>query len=86
VARATRCESICMSVAVATDAAACEAVRPSRKIMKAANTRKVSSSTPSTWNCWTMGRLPMNGILRGIRTSELAVRSCSMIDTEASGS
>ena len=54
--------------------------------MNAANTRKVASSVPSTWNCLTTGMLPMTGILRGAFIDCVAVRSCSMIETDASGS
>ena len=54
--------------------------------MIAAKTRNVSAMTPRTWNCCSTGRLPTSGSLRGTRISDVAVRSCSMIDTDASGS
>ena len=86
VPRARRCESICISVAVDAAAAFCVAFRPSRNTMNAANTKNVTIITPSTWNCWTIGRWPITGSRRGIFISVVAVRSCSMIDTDASGS
>ncbi len=86
VPRARRCDSICISVAVDSAAAPCDAERPSRNTMSAANTRNVTISTPSTWNCRTIGRCPISGRRFGIRISDVAERSCSMIDTEASGS
>ena len=34
--------------------------------MSAANTRNITSSMPSTWNCLTTGMLPISGSFRGI--------------------
>ena len=54
---ARRCESICISVAVAVEAAACAAVRTSSDMMSAANTRNVTSRRPRTWNCRAIGKV-----------------------------
>ena len=54
--------------------------------MNAANTRNIASSVPSTWNCLTTGMVPRIGILRGTLTACVAPRSCSMMETVASGS
>ncbi|MBK7743472.1 MAG: hypothetical protein IPI40_07180 [Betaproteobacteria bacterium] len=54
--------------------------------MIAAKTRKVSAITPSTWNCCSIVRWPITGSLFGRRISDVDVRNCSMIDTDASGS
>ena len=83
---ASRCDSICISVAVAVDAAACAAVRTSSDMMSAANTRNVTSRMPRTWNCRAIGRWPISGTFRGILVSAIAVRICSISDTDASGS
>ena len=84
--RARRCESICISVAAAADTDDWVAVRPSRNTMNAANTRNVTISTPSTWNWLATGRWPITGSWRGCFIVALAVRNCSRIETEASGS
>ena len=84
--RARRCDSICISVAVADCAAACDVVRESRNSISSASTANTISSVSSTWNCLTTGRLPMTGSLREVAASALALRSWSMIDTDASGS
>ena len=61
--------------------------RPSRNIMSAAKTKNVSAMTPEDLELLERsGRWPISGSLRGIRISDVAVRSCSMIDTDASGS
>ena len=55
--------------------------------MKAASTRNMIVSTPSTWNCLTTGRLPIIGIFDGDGVAAAAaVRSCSITDTVVSGS
>ena len=84
--RASRCESICISVAVDAEAPDCADCRPSRNTISAANTRNIASSVPSTWNCLTTGIDPMSGSLTGMRADCVAERSCSMMDTLASGS
>ena len=86
VPRARRCESICISVAVDSAAAPCDANRTSRNSISAPSTMNVTISRPSTWNWRTTDRWPITGSRLGIRISEVAERSCSMIDTEASGS
>ena len=58
----------------------------SRNTISAANSRNVTISMPSVWNCLTTGRLPMSRSLRGVAMFAVAVRSCSMIETDASGS
>ena len=64
----SRCDSICISVAVAVDAAAWAAVRTSNHMMSAANMRKVTSRMPRTWNCRAIGRWPISGTFPGILT------------------
>ena len=56
VPRARRCESICISVAVASATAACAASRASRNSISAPRTRKITISTPRIWNWRTTGR------------------------------
>ena len=84
--RASRCDSICISVAVAAAAPPCADWRLSRNTISAANTRNVTSRMPSVWNCLATGRWPMSGSFLGIVMFAVAVRNCSMIDTDASGS
>jgi hypothetical protein len=84
--RARRCESICISVAVATCADCCVAMRPSSHHRRPATRRNSTSSPPSTCSCLSIGSPPMIGSLRGAAALACAVRSCSMMDTEASGS
>ena len=83
---ASRCDSICISVAVATDAAPCAAVRTSIDMMSAAKTTKVTSRMPRTWNCRAIGRWPISGTLRGTLVSVIAERICSISEAEACGS
>jgi len=84
--RASRCESICISVAVAAAADVCVDCRESRNTMRAARSRNATISTPRVWNCLTTGRLPMIGSRLGLDAGAALVRSCSMIVTDASGS
>ncbi len=84
--RARRCESICISVAVADAAALWPDCLLSRNIISAANTRNITISTPSVWNCLVTGRSPMTHSFRGAAEPDVAERSWSMIDTDASGS
>ena len=81
-----RCDSICISVAVAVDAAAWAAVRTSNDITSAANTRNATSRMPSTWNCRAIGRWPISGTFHGILAPVIDVRIWSISDTDASGS
>ena len=82
----SRCESICISVAVAVDAAACAAVLTSIDMMSAANTRNVTSRMPRTWNCLAIGRWPISGTFPGARAPPIEFRICSSSDIDANGS
>ena len=61
--RASRCESICISVAVAEAAAPCDDCRAVEEHHQRREQRNVTIRTPSVWNCLTTGRLPISGQL-----------------------
>ena len=86
VPRASRCESICISVAVAVAAAPCDAARLSSMIMSSASTSAVPNTMPRTDSCLATGMSPISGSFHGAIDFAVAARSCSITETEASGS
>ena len=84
--RASRCDSICISVAIDDCIDCWFDARLSRYTMNAARTRNMTVSTPSTWNCLTTGRLPISSVFDGVGAAVLAARNCSITDIVVSGS